>query len=180
MSPIRDGVEGIIAIPCGMVHSYLEWLPGRQGFVARHAQLPDDVKRSPAADGGRRETLVRLNGNVIQDTREFFLLIEGQPYMFPCYGTRHTFARRWQTHFQQFKHPKTGAVLPSFARKYRLTTVQASNALGRWFNVKFDDLGWVSDAEYRLAKELNTIVERGAMRVEMPTGEGGASQQNAA
>src|SRR5215475_6563307 len=34
--PIRDGVLGIEVIPCEMMRTWIEWLPNRQGFVARH------------------------------------------------------------------------------------------------------------------------------------------------
>jgi hypothetical protein len=53
----------------------------------------------------------------------------------------------------QFRHPKTGGLLPSFARKYLLTTVPASNALGHWFTLKFTDLAkCVFHARARLGK----------------------------
>ena len=58
-------------------------------------------------------------------------------------------------------------VLASHARKYKLTTKAKSNAWGRWFGVKFQDLGYVSKAEYDLARELHKIAERGAYRVEL-------------
>jgi hypothetical protein len=168
--PIRDGVIGVEAIPCAMDHVFIEWFPGRQGFVARHAEQPADVESRMVQDvDGPRRSLVRsTNNNIVQDTREFFLLIDGRPYVFPCYGTRHTFARRWQSHFNQYRHPQTGGLLPSFARKYLLTTVPMSNGQGQWYGIKFDDLGWVSEAEYSAARALYEIVARGAQRVEAP------------
>jgi hypothetical protein len=173
IEPIRDGTVGIDVIPCGMTHSFLEWLENRQGLIGRHAKPPSDIEvRTIKGEGGReRASLVRSNGNLIVDTREFFLLIEGAPYMLPCYGTRHTFAKTWQSRFQQYKHPRTGAVLPSFARRYRLRTVATSNALGHWYGLQFTDEGWVSVAEYQLARALNDVVERGAQRVELPINE---------
>jgi hypothetical protein len=167
IEPVRDGVAGIVVIPCAMTRTWMEWLPGRQGFAARHDKPPADLE-SGTGEGGR-QALTRPNGNVIQDTREFYLLVDGQPYLLPCYATKHTFARGWQTHFRQFKHPKTGGVLPSFARKYRVTTVPTMNAMGRWFGLKFTDLNeWVSADEYQAAKALNAIVEQGRQRIEMP------------
>jgi hypothetical protein len=73
----------------------------------------------------------------------------------------------WQTHFGQFLHPKTGKPLPSFARKYLLTTTPDSNDLGRWFAIRFVDKGWVSPAEYEAARALREVVARGAYRVEV-------------
>ena len=177
INPIREGGAGIAAIPCEMQRVWLEFLPDRQGLVERHAQKPADVKTIVQEEGGRRkQILVRANGNTIQDTREFAVLVDGQPYILPCWGTRHTFAREWQSWFQQFKHPTTGKVMASFSRKYRLTTVRESNALGRWWGLKFTDLGWVSKDEYEAARALNAIVTSGAHRVEIDA----ATRQDAA
>jgi hypothetical protein len=143
--------------------------------VARHDRPPADVEISKTSEGGIEKTvLIRTsNKNVVQDTREFFVLVDGQPYMLPCAGTRHTFARTWQSHFQQLRHPTTGKVLPSFLYRYRLTTVPTQNAKGRWFGVRFEHLGPVDTATYDAGKQLAAIVERGAMRIETPIGDNG-------
>jgi hypothetical protein len=120
-------------------------------------------------DGKEREVTVREgNGNIIQDTREFFILTETNPYVLPCSGTKHSFARQWQTMFHQFKNPKTGGVLPAFARKYRLTTVPMSNAQGKWFGLKFQDLGFTDKEEYLAAASFYESVMAGEKRAEAP------------
>jgi hypothetical protein len=161
--PIRSGVEGIVAINCGMRRAWLEWLPDRGGYADRHDRQPDDVVLH---DDGRKPRLIRRDSkNVIEETREVFLLIEGRPYLLPCPSTRNQFAREWNTYCGQFTHPTTGKTLPSFAREYQLTTVKAENALGKWFKPKFTDLGWVSDIDiYKAARALNAIVESGRVR----------------
>ena len=171
INPIRDGVLGIEAIPIEMTRTWIEWLPNRQGFVARHDAPPADMVEKLVRDESGREksTLVRQgNGNIIQDTREFFLLCDGQPYDLPCTGTKHTFARQWQTMFHQFRHPKTGAVMPAFSRRYRLVTVPMSNAVGKWFGLKFQDLGYVDKPAYDLAKSFYLAVKRGEKKAEAP------------
>jgi hypothetical protein len=171
LTPIVDGEVGIEAIPCEMIRTWIEWLPNRQGFVARHNSPPEDmVERVQRDENGREKTVwIRSgNGNSIQDTREFFLLVNGQPFDLPCTGTKHTFARQWQTMFHQFKHPKTGNVMPSFSRKYRLTTVPMSNAVGKWFGLKFQDLGFVSKAEYDAGKSFHMAVKKGEKKGEAP------------
>jgi hypothetical protein len=171
LEPIRDGEEGIITIPCEMTRTWIEWLPNRQGFVARHEQPPTDmVTRTQRGDDGReRQMLVRSeSGNIIQDTREFYLLVEGQPFVLPCTSTKHTFARQWQTMFKQFRHPKTNDVMPAFSRRWKLTTVPASNAIGKWFGLKFEDQGWVTKREYDAGKALCLAVRKGERRAEAP------------
>jgi hypothetical protein len=120
-------------------------------------------------DSGREKTVLkRDNGNIVQDTREFFLLVGGQPFVLPCTGTKHTFARQWNTFYKQFTHPKTGDVMPAFSRRYRLTTIPASNAIGKWFGLKFQDEGWVKKSEYDVAKALCIAVRKGERRAESP------------
>jgi hypothetical protein len=171
LEPIKNGEEGIIVIPCEMQRTWIEWLPNRQGFVARHDAPPLDMKTSMVRgdDGREKQVLVRgENGNVIQDTREFFLLVDGQPYVLPCSGTKHTFARQWNTFYKQFKHPQTNDFLPSFSRKYRLTTIPASNAIGKWFGLKFQDEGFVNKTEYSEAKALCMAVRKGEKKAAAP------------
>lgn len=177
IDPIKDGEEGIVAIPCEMQRTWIEWLPNRQGFVARHDAPPRDIKTSTVRgdDGRERQILVRGDsGNTIQDTREFFLLVGGQPFVLPCTGTKHTFARQWNTYYKQFKHPHTGDFMPAFSRKYRLTTVPASNAVGKWFGIKFQDEGYVTKPEYDAAKSLCMAVRKGEKKAEAPMAGGHA------
>jgi hypothetical protein len=171
IKPIRKGESGIIAIPCEMFRTWIEWLPNRGGFVARHDSPPEDMtNRIIRDDNGReKQILVRSGtGNLIQDTREFYLLVDGQPYVLPCTGTKHTFARQWQTMFHQFHHPKTNDIMPAFARKYRLSTVPQSNAIGKWFGLKFEDMGFVTLPEYNAAKAFYTAVKKGEKKAEAP------------
>ncbi len=170
LHPIASGIDGIPAIPCGMRRVWIEWLPNRGGFVTRHDVSPEDmVSKAVIGDDGReRQVLMRPNGNVIQDTREFYVLVGDQPYVLPCTGTKHSFARQWQTMFHQFRHPKTNEVMPSFARKYRLTTVPSQNALGKWFALKFEDQGFVTTPEYRAARTFNQAMESGEKKAEAP------------
>jgi hypothetical protein len=171
LDPITKGEEGIQVIPCEMQRTWIEWLPNRQGFVARHDQPPADMEaRKIRDDSGREKTVLirRENENIIQDTREFYLLVDGQPYVLPCAGTKHTFARQWNTFYKQFQHPKTGDFMPAFHRKYRLTTIPASNAIGKWFGLKFQDEGYVTKKEYDAAKALCLAVRQGEKRAEAP------------
>jgi hypothetical protein len=172
IEPIKSGEEGIVVQPCEMMRTWIEWLPNRQGFVARHDKPPVDMETRKERDDSGREKVVLVrgeNGNIIQDTREFFLIVDGQPFVLPCSGTKHTFARAWNSFYMQFRHPQTNEVMPSFSRKYRLTTVPASNAIGKWFGLKFQDEGYVqSKAEYDAGKSLCLAVRKGEKRAETP------------
>jgi hypothetical protein len=161
---IRDGVAGFTCIPCAMQSVWLEWGPNRgSGLFGRHLKEPDDVEVREE-DGLR---VRRGSGNVLQHVREFYILVDGKPHVLSFHGTGHITARKWQSHFHQFRHPKTGGLLPAYARKYRITTVARSNASGRWFAVKFEDRGWVSKAEYEAGPALHEVIARGTYRVEL-------------
>jgi hypothetical protein len=170
LDPIRSGIEGIDVIPCWMEHKHLEFRPNRGGYVTEHDHEPADAvwKTVHDDDGRSREVLVRANGNVIEHARQFFLLVDGVPYVLSCKSTQHKFARRWNSYFKQLRHPETGDALPSYIHRYRLTTAPDKNEKGDWFGLRFADLGPVTVPEYMAGKQLNQIVESGAARAAAP------------
>jgi hypothetical protein len=174
LDPIRNGEEGIIAVPVDMFRTWIEWLPNRGGFVARHNAPPGDMvaKMIRGDDGREREVMVRGNGNFIVDTREFYIMVDGDPYVFPCSSTKHTFARSWQTMFHRFKHPKTGKILPAFAHKYRISTVPQSNVHGKWFGLKFEDAGKSSLDELKAGIAFSNAIAEGERKAEAPIASG--------
>lgn len=164
VNPIRSGIDGILVIPCGQCHAWIEFAPQRAGFVARYETPPTDLTETRSENGRRPISVRSTNGNPVEHVRELYLLIDLQPYLFSCSSTKHQFARELQTHLHQYRHPKTGQVLPAFSRKYLLTSIPASNGLGQWFKPKFEDLGWVSESEYAKAREFAAFIERGNVR----------------
>lgn len=171
IQPIRSGEEGISAIPVDMKETWVEWLPNRGGFVARHEAPPIDMmtKMIRGDDGRERSALVRRDsGNIISDTRELYIIVDGDPYVLPCTSTKHTFARQWQTMWHRFKHPKTGRIMPAFSRKYKLTTIPASNAIGKWFAIKFQDVGETTIPEIKLGISFSDALMTGAKKPEAP------------
>jgi hypothetical protein len=174
LKPIHNGEEGIIAIPVDMLHTWIEWLPNRGGFVARHDAPPADMvaKTIRGDDGREKDVLMRGNGNLIVETRELYIMVDGDPYVFPCSSTKHTFAKSWQTMWHRFKHPKTGKIMPAFARKYRLVTVPTSNALGKWFGLKFEDVGESTLAELKAGIAFSDAIVKGERKPEAPIASG--------
>jgi hypothetical protein len=169
LDPVRDGEQGIEAIFCEMVPTWTIWLLGRQGLVGRSAERPADAVTTLSSEGGQSKRITTCdNGqHIAQETKEFYVLVQGRAYMLPCWSTRITFARELQTHFSQFTHPTTGRALPSFSRKYQLFTAPKANALGRWYRLRFQDLGFVTKAEYDLARALHKAVNNGTVSPDM-------------
>jgi hypothetical protein len=168
LQPIRSGLTGIEVQPCEMRRLWVEFLPNRQGFVTEHDRPPDDLESRINHDENGIEKIMQVrksNNNIIQDTRQFYLLIEGQAYALGCTSTGHTFAREWVTHQHQLRLPN-GDLLPAFAHKYLLTSTPASNAKGKWFGLKFADLGLAGLADLEAGNRLFEAVTRGAVRGE--------------
>jgi len=167
LDPIISGVDGIFAIHCGQRHAWIEYAPLRGGFRAKYDVEPTDLVDS-LNDKGRVISIRSSNKNVIEHVREIYLLLELDgawlPYLFGCTSTQHQFAREWMTHILQYRHPKNGEVMPSFARQYKLTTIPTKNALGSWFKPKFEDVGWTPKDVYIKAREFNQFVEQGKAR----------------
>jgi hypothetical protein len=156
---IRDGVVGVVVQHCGMRSCFIEYLPNRGGYVERHDSLPDDAALIP----GRRQLYARANGDILEQTREVFLWIENQPYLLPCFSTRHQFARQWNTYLLQF-HTPDGKYQPSYSRKYRIVTFHRNGVLGDWYALKFIDEGWASATERAAAAVFANSVAHGFAR----------------
>jgi hypothetical protein len=164
LDDVRDGEQGIETIFCEMVPTWTIWLPGRQGLVERRTERPSDAVTTLSSEGGRskRVTMCDNGQHIAQETKEYYVVVEDRPYMLPLWSTRITFGRELQTHFHQFT-AANGRPLPSFARKYRLFTAPKVNVLGRWYRLKFQDLGWVTKPEYELARALHNAVSSGTV-----------------
>jgi hypothetical protein len=167
LHPIISGVDGISAIHCGQRHVWIEYAPQRGGFVAKHDVEPTDLVDG-LNDKGRPISIRSSTKNVVEHVREIYLLTlldsVWLPYVFGCSKTQHQFAKEFMTHICQHRHPTSGAVMPSFARTYKLTTIPTKNALGSWFKPKFEDLGWTPKAEYLEAKKFHQFVQQGTAR----------------
>jgi hypothetical protein len=170
LRPIRSGVTGVEVQPCEMRRLWVEFFPNRGGYVTEHDRPPGDLESRISNENGIEKIIQvrRSNGNVIQDTRQFYVLIEGQPYALPCKSTGHTFAREWTTYQNRLLHPATGNVLPAFAHRYLLTSTPVDGKKGNWFGLKFADRGPVSSAELETGNALYEAVSRGKVRGEAP------------
>jgi hypothetical protein len=162
LQPIRPGKDGILVIPCAMRPSWVEWLPDRGGFVARHDK-----------------EIGATTQNIIQENRELYLLVASkpngillwQPYILPCASTKITFAKEWNRWWQQILHPQTGGVMPTTSQAFRLTTKLVKKNQHEWFGLKFQALGFVNADIYRRAKEFALIAQAGHARPETPIGD---------
>jgi hypothetical protein len=155
---------------CGVVRYYVEWLPGRQGGRPqdRHPEIPAGTTRHIEKDGTgkKKELLICENGNILQETRYCHVLFNGGPYTLPLTSTGHQLALDWQSYARKLKHPKTGRPLPIFAHRYRLFTRPVSGKSFHWHEIRFEDLGPLTDPdEYLLARKLCRTTEQEQLRI---------------
>jgi hypothetical protein len=169
LNPIHDGVNGIYVVFCAITRVWIVWKAGRQGFVQQLDQPPPDMEEGHDENG--KVCFLLPNGNKVEDTKQCYILHEGAPYVMPLTGSKHRFARDLNTRFRQLKDPRTGALYPIFARRYKLTTRPVSNALGKWFTLQFADAGWASKAEYETARALADFAEAGRYRANYAGGD---------
>jgi hypothetical protein len=159
-----DGEVGVPAIYCGQVHCVIQWGAERSGFIARHTKMPADA-RQELVEGKRRPVLVNANGDVYEQQREIYLLVDTGSEWLPCVysakSTGHTVARRWQTDLHM-RCKLNGARLCTYAHVYRLTTARQHKAIGSWFMLRPEYVGLVvDDPVYEAAKQFAEFVDAG-------------------
>lgn len=153
---LYDGEEGMVFQPCHFSVCWIEWLPNRGGFVARHANKPEaavlaDVEREDGTVGKRWEL---PNGNVVAESREYsgFVYREGSdrgsdmPYTVPFGGTNLTVAKQWMTSMRNEKLT-SGERAALFVNKYRIRTKLRSRGKFNWFVYEFEKIGPVETVE---------------------------------
>jgi hypothetical protein len=172
--PVVPGEKGIIFQPCHFHKDWVEWIPRDKGggFVARHADIPNDARRTEDPQNPSRVRFVRPNGNEVIETRYHVGLVhrgdDRMPYVIPLTSSGHTVSRTWMQLMNTFRTPG-GKIAPSFARLYRLTTAERTNAAGTWFTWKVDDLGWVPTGEdFKAGAALADAAEAGTKGIGDP------------
>jgi hypothetical protein len=160
--------DGIDVVPCNFRDTLVEWRQNRQGLAEIHDPKTfdrNDIERHNVE--GRRPVLIRRStGNVLEPTREIHCLILPAllPAMLPCWSTRLTFCRQWRLHMIQ-QRDANGNTLPSYGRRYKLTTVLIKKSLGSWFGLRFENLGPTTDAQVTAGRDYCKFVESNAVRV---------------
>ena len=160
--PLVKGTEGTIFQPCFFSKVWIEWKPNKGGMAGRHQERPSDAEEVEEMINGKpKKKWVRANGNYVEETREHVGFADNEPYVLPLKSSGHTVSRAWMQQMNQQIIPGTTKIAPSFAKKYRLTTVERSNNDGTWYIIKPEDAGWVTKEEYQRGKSLHEAFSRG-------------------
>jgi len=183
-NPIVKGDTGILFQPCFFNKDWIEWVPRDSGggFVASHLELPQDAEKIEDPKNPNRVKHVRPNGNEIVETRHhigYAITDAGPlPYVISLSGSGHTVSRQWM--FMMNGIQIDGVKAPSFAKLYKLTTKERSNAAGTWFSLDVADGGWVeTDQDYQRGLELHDAFVKGEKKAEAPMAAGGGEGSDA-
>lgn len=176
--PLTRGAEGILFQPCYFHSDYVEWIPRNSGggFVARHAEKPEDTSEVEDPNNPKRKRLIRPNGNEVVETRYHIGFVHGRgavlPYVIPLVSTGHTFSRQFMYMMNARLVPGTDKRAPSYAGVYLLKTRRRENAAGDWYAFEVADSGWVSSAaDYNRGKALFESFAAGDKQIEAPADE---------
>lgn len=165
--------EGVLVIPCGQQKQWVEWKPNRGGYAGSHPFSMETIrslgarKMKMVVEGKEREQIVLPSGNILTETAYTFLIVEGMPMVLGASSTALGAMRDWMSYRRAQRIG--GRELPSFAKQYRLRTVQQTKDNNTWYNWSFQDAGFVADPVlYDAAKGFAQAIADGEVSVGRP------------
>lgn len=197
-SVTQELYDELLFIPVHREHKFVEWVPRDKGggFVAVFG--PEDPMVVQARKGGEFGRLETPAGNDLVETFYVYgLAVDGDsvyPATLAFTSTQIKKYRRWMTQLRTItiRDPQTGRRVnpPMFAHAFRLSTVEESNAKGKWhgWRISFSEAGdpennvtaaqasrlTPDDDLYLNAKELRQLILEGAARAVYESSDGGA------
>lgn len=176
---VIGGDDGIPVVPCYFSKCWIEWLPERGGFVARHDDRPEEAVLKTDAENPKRKFWTMPNGNLLVETREHVVLVldvfdRPLPFVIPMSGSGHSASRSWMSLMGRQTVPGTDLRAPSYGYIYRMKTQFRSNDQGDWFTWSIDNEGGepteVTDpAIYRMARQIEADFSKGTLRAQEMT-----------
>jgi len=161
-------------IPVHYTRDFVEWRPNRGGFVQSHGSDPAILERVEKIDDKNNQILD--NGNVIQDTRNHYILIADKlvdgPVIFSLNSTGVRHSRKWMTLLSNLVLPNSTKKAPMFAGVWRVSTVQNENDDGKWYQVgnksmtAIEYVRWVNSRELDAARGARKLITSGTTRAD--------------
>lgn len=142
---IIDGEEGILVQPVHFSKCWIEWLPDRGGFVARHLTRPAEAVQQEDPKKPEKKIWVMPSGNTVNESREHVVLVHGVydkpvPFVIPMSGSQHSSSRGWMRLMNK-KFAPNGEIAPAYAYLYIMRTTHRTNGKDNWFGWDIVDAG---------------------------------------
>jgi len=128
---LYKGDDGVVVIPCHYQHKYNLWAPNRGGFrgsvtAAEYAHMQKQ-RITVTINNSQVEVEADVDGNVITDTREHYLLIiepDGSyiQALLSLSGTQLKKSKKWMTLMQGIM--RNGRQVPMFSQIYKITPIR--------------------------------------------------------
>lgn len=124
-------------IPVYYSRSFIEWKPNRGGFVKDHGPDPKILDRVVEIDDKNNSVLD--NGNIVQDTRNHYLLLADQPELGPIImslsssGIKHS--KKWMSMMSRLMIPNSKKQAPMYAGVWTIGTSLNKNDDGSWYQI---------------------------------------------
>lgn len=136
----------ITVVPCFFTASEIEWKPDRGGLVAIHRAddpIANTITEKQTAEG--KTVRVLPNGNELVLTYQHFVLLvkdgKAVPVVIPMQGAQLKKSRQWNALMRQQQLMTSGGqpfTAPSFAYRYRLSTIPEAKDKYSWFGWKVE------------------------------------------
>ena len=168
---VIPGSEGVLVVPCLYEHQYLLWAPNRGGLKGR---LTVDeyatCSKQKAKDQNGNEVEINQDGNVITDTRSYYVLLLREngvePAIISMSSTQLKKSKKWMTQMQNIK--VNSQTLPMWSQVYKVTTVtDPGNEKGTWMGWNIVHERQIGEAElYNAATAFRGQVKSGAVKAQ--------------
>ena len=178
--------DSLIVQPCHFAKADVEWTLRENGggLVAQH-----EIGAFPEEDIHVDEKGNRITpaGTQLVETKYHTVIAYpegGEPFgaIVALSSTGLKVSRTWMQLMNSFKvnTAKGRVTVPSFARKYRLSTEAKKNAKGTWRQLKVEDLGFITDESELLAgRELFDNMVAGNIKADNATADQSAAEEDA-
>ena len=171
-----DADAGVLVIPVFFQMKLLEFVPRSQGggFVGELSVESDDV-RTASRDKDTGMELMN-NGNELVRTAQHYVKIVHEDNslenaIIDMKKTQLKKSRQWLS-MMMMQKTSSGTTVPSFARTYRLRSVEDGNDKGDWHSWSIAKEGDVPSLEaYQEARELHSSIKSGELQIAPPTQE---------
>jgi hypothetical protein len=158
---IYKPAEGVEVIMCHFSKAWLEFKPNRGGYVAQYESLED--AKANALQGN---DIVEVSNHFVLERRKDGTL--GQAVV-SMKMTQLKVSRLWMSKIGDVRLMDGGVrkPAPSFAKRWRLTSVNDRGQKGDYAQFKVEDAGWVTPAELNEALAFRESITSGRAKVDV-------------